>query len=553
MILLAKELINNLGYIILIVFIITRLDSFKKIMQRQNLRLLDKIILSLIFSGFGILGTYIGTEVNGAIANTRIIGVVTGGILCGPFVGILSGIIAGTHRLLINFGTATALPCAITTVMVGVISSIIYSKETMHKKWICGFGLGITMQTIEVTLIFIMTKPNHIAISIIRDIYIPMSLTNAIGISLLIVLVQSIIKEEDKIAGNEAQIALEIANKTLPYFRDINENSIQHICNIIKESVKADAVAITDDEKILAHVGIGQDHHINGMKIKTNATKHVINTGEILAITNKVEIDCPCENCPLKSAIIVPLRENEQVIGCLKIYYKQEDAITTRTKNLAIGLSQIISTQFEISKLEKLKEMANKAEIKALQAQINPHFLFNALNTIASFVRFNPSRARELIIDLATYLRYNLEVGDTPVDIHKELEQVKAYIQIEKARFGDKLNIIYDIDEGIDIKIPSLIIQPLVENSIKHGILEGDGRGNVKVQIRKNPKEKNIDVVVEDDGIGISEDIIKMIYEGKMKENKIGLINVHHRLLNIYGKGLNIERLTHGTRIQFTI
>src|SRR3712207_1288666 len=149
---------------------------------------------------------------------------------------------------------------------------------------------------------------------------------------------------------------------------------------------------------------------------------------------------CPCENCPLKSAIIVPLRENEQVIGCLKIYYKQEDAITTRTKNLAIGLSQIISTQFEISKLEKLKEMANKAEIKALQAQINPHFLFNALNTIASFVRFNPSRARELIIDLATYLRYNLEVGDTPVDIHKELEQVKAYIQIEKARFGDKLN-----------------------------------------------------------------------------------------------------------------
>src|SRR3712207_8873466 len=73
---------------------------------------------------------------------------------------------------------------------------------------------------------------------------------------------------------------------------------------------------------------------------KTNATKHVINTGEILAITNKVEIDCPCENCPLKSAIIVPLRENEQVIGCLKIYYKQEDAITTRTKNLAIGRSE---------------------------------------------------------------------------------------------------------------------------------------------------------------------------------------------------------------------
>jgi len=173
-----------------------------------------------------------------------------------------------------------------------------------------------------------------------------------------------------------------------------------------------------------------------------------------------------------------------------------------------VGLSQLISTQLEISKLEEIKHMANKAEIKALQAQINPHFLFNVLNTIISFIRIDPNRARELIINLSTYLRYNLEMGESHVDIYRELEQVKAYIEIEKARFGEKLHIIYNIEENLDVKIPRLIIQPIVENAIKHGILEG---------------------------------------------NKIGISNVHNRLKYIYGEGLKIERLPCGTRINFNV
>ena len=121
--------------------------------------------------------------------------------------------------------------------------------------------------------------------------------------------------------------------------------------------------------------------------------------------------------------------------------------------------------------------MATKAEIKALQTQINPHFLFNSLNTIASFVRINPTKARELIINLSVFLRYNLEIGDELVDVYSELEQVKAYVAIEKARFGEKLHVIYNIQDNIDIKMPSLIIQPIVENSIKHGILKSGRKG----------------------------------------------------------------------------
>lgn len=122
-------------------------------------------------------------------------------------------------------------------------------------------------------------------------------------------------------------------------------------------------------------------------------------------------------------------------------------------------LSQIISTQLEVSRAEQLREMANKAELRALQSKINPHFLFNALNAISSSIRLNPDTARQLIFNLSRYLRYNIELkDDEQIDIKKELYQIKDYIAIEQARFGDKLTVIYDIDEEVNCCIPSLLI-----------------------------------------------------------------------------------------------
>jgi two-component system LytT family sensor kinase len=149
-------------------------------------------------------------------------------------------------------------------------------------------------------------------------------------------------------------------------------------------------------------------------------------------------------------------------------------------------------------------------------------------------------------------LRYNIEEANTFVDINKELEQVKAYVEIEKARFGDKLNVIYSIDNNIHLKIPSLIIQPIVENSIKHGILRGTGIGTVKIEVKKHALNE-IKITIEDDGIGIPEDIISSIASGIPRENKIGISNVNSRLLYIYGTGLIIERLNKGTRVYFTV
>ena len=358
-------------------------------------------------------------------------------------------------------------------------------------------------------------------------------------------------KEKEEVAAMQSKLALDIANKTLPYFRSINEESLEKICRIIKDEINSDAVSITDKNEVLAYVGVGEDAFNAPYTEISNITKCSIKENKILNIQVKKEESSISEKADLKTAMIIPLTDSQGVVGTLKIYYAKKYDMSHSKKSLAIGLSQIISTLMEISKIEKIENERKKSEIKALQRQINPHFLFNALNTITSFIRINPDKARKLIINLSTYMRYNLEVNDNLIDINKELEQVKAYVEIEKARFGDKLTVLYDIDENIEAKIPSLTIQPLVENAIIHGIRKNGGCGTVVIGVKK--EDGYTRVWVENDVLALDLDVKKYVYSGEKQDNKIENINVHLRLKLIYGQGLNIYRLDPGTKMEFYI
>ena len=119
--------------------------------------------------------------------------------------------------------------------------------------------------------------------------------------------------------------------------------------------------------------------------------------------------------------------------GTLKIYYCHAHQITSSLQEMAIGLSQIISTQLEVSRAEQLREMANKAELRALQSKINPHFLFNALNAISSSIRLNPDTARQLIFNLSRYLRYNIELkDDEQIDIKKSFIRSRITLRLSR-------------------------------------------------------------------------------------------------------------------------
>lgn len=531
--------------LLMCLFIITRIQSFREIFLKDVYEKKDYIIICIVFSVFAVLATYTGINVEGSLVNVRTITIVSGGVIFGPVVGIVTGVISGVHRYIIDINGITSMPCLISSIIAGAVSGYINKKVKRNYRWIAGIGAGMLSETISMILILILSRPHSLGVDIVSKIAIPMIL-GQISVGFIVLLVQSVEDDKERIAAKQAKLALDIANKTLPYFRNINKESLNKICEIIKEDIQADAVSITDKKDILAYVGAGQEFYNIGHEIIGEETKEVINSGKIIIKNDHLEE----KSLMLKSAIIIPLEEKNEVIGTLKIYYRKEHKITYSLQSLAIGLSQIISTLMEVSKIEQMKEMANKAEIKALQTQINPHFLFNALNAITSSIRINPDKARELIINLSSYLRYNLELNDEFIDIRKELKQVMDYIEIEKARFGNKLNIVYDIDD-MEVKVPSLSIQPLVENAIVHGILKDKGAGTVKISV-KDCKDK-VKISIRDSGIGISEEVIENVYNNSVPENKIGLYNVHLRLKLIYGEGLLIERLNKGTNIEFYV
>ena len=546
---LISHLFNNLGYIIAIAFFFTKLKRAKDIFTHKKYSKKDVFILSCFFSILAIIGTYTGADYRGAIVNVRNIGVVVGGILAGPEVGILAGFIAGLHRLFIDVDPITTIPCATATMIGGFITAYLYKKCNEKNFYLYGFLGGFLVENLSMLLILVMGKDFELAKDIVSNIYFPMILANAVGVSIVLLIIQDIIEEKDIIAGKQAKLSLEIANKTLPYFR--NGESLNEVCKIISDSLGAKAVVITNEKYITASYSTSEDFKIAHTDIKSEVTKKVLKTGKICIIGQCDDVKYfQCVTGKIKSCIISPLFQGDKVSGTLKIYFDTKENVTASNQYLVEGLSLLISTQLELSSVENLKTMAKEAELKALQTQINPHFLFNALHTTSFFVRKDPNKAREIIIDLSTYLRYNLENSCKLVPLEMELEQVKAYFNIEKARFGDKISLNIDVDENIkNISIPSLIIQPLVENSIKHGLLKKREGGFVNIIAKK--ENNGCLITIEDNGVGIDQKIIDNL-DDRIDKN-IGLKNVHNRIKLIYRKGLVVEKLETGTKISFYI
>lgn len=545
-----SHLISNIGCSAIIAFFFIRIDKANIIIKSNAKTKKDIIALSFFFSLLSISGTYIGLNFNGAILNTRNVGVIAGGILGGPYVAIITGLVAGIHRAFVNLGRETAIPCAIATITGGFLTAYVHRFIKSKDKIFFGFFLACVVENLSMGLILIILKDKILAQNIVANFYVPMVFMNSIGSSVLILLVEDIIQKSELIAGRQAKLALEIANKTLPHFRE-TEN-LSEVCKIIAEDLGAKATVITNKKEIIAGFSFDKDE-IKKADIKSNNTRKVLKTGEAMLVIKEDDeiIEDFLDISPhIKSCIILPLKEKNDISGTLKIFFDTAEKITDKNRYLMIGLSHLISTQMEISKVENLISLLKYSELKALQSQINPHFLFNVLNTMTSLIRTNPEKAREVTIDLSNYLRYNLDNNVKSVELIKELNQVDTYIKIEKVRFGDKLNILYDVDESLyNFQIPSLIIQPLVENSIKHGILKKKDNGCVKIIIKKIGKD--IEITIEDDGVGIEQSIIDNL-DKQIKEN-IGLKNVHQRLKLLYGEGLNIKKLKQGTRIKFKI
>lgn len=456
--------------------------------------------------------------------------------------GAGAGMISGLHRW--SLGGFTGFACGLSTLTEGLVAGLVY-KICRDKKigWEIAFLTGIIAESLQMLIILLVARPFPAALSLVKVISLPMILVNSLGIAIFTIIVRNAQEEEERIGAVQAQKVLSIASKTLQYLRQgLTRESARRVAEVIKEHSNAEAVALTDDHKILAHVGGGSDHHLPGQAVMTRATRWVLDHGTIMVAGTKEEIQCSHLRCTLRSAVIIPLVSRDRTVGALKLYHAKENSVSSLDLEFAKGLGLLFSTQLELAELEAQSKLLKEAQLKALQAQINPHFLFNSLNTIVSFSRYDPEKTRELLIHLGDFFRKTLAKNQDFITIAEELERIDAYLAIEEARNGPRLQVFRDIQPDLlGVTIPALILQPLVENCVKHGILPKPRGGRIFIKVSRD--NDSAVITVEDNGVGMdTSGGRKTTPVYPEKGAGIGLKNVDQRLKTIYGpeNGLNI-------------
>ena len=278
--------------------------------------------------------------------------------------------------------------------------------------------------------------------------------------------------------------------------------------------------------------------------IKTGLTKRVLENGEIAVAKLKEEIYCSESNCSLEAAIVLPLKMQNKTAGTLKMYFIQPSKLDDIQQQLAEGLANLFSTQLELAEAERQTKLLKDAEIKALQSQIHPHFLFNSLNSISILCRTDAGKARKLLLELSSFLRGNMQgARQMLIPLEKELENVKSYLSLEQTRFPDKYQIDLQIEPGIEkVLLPPFTLQPLVENAINYAFTNLEGIGTIAIEIFT--LNNNLRIIVEDNGKGIP--INKMAILGKQtiiskKGTGTAIYNISKRLSGIYNGKASFE------------
>jgi len=353
-------------------------------------------------------------------------------------------------------------------------------------------------EMIQMAIILIVSRPYLDALALVKVIAIPMILSSSLGTALFVSIGRDQKNMYERVAAISSAKAFKIAERTLNFLGSgINQKTAVDLAKIIHEETGVGAVAITDRDKVMAFIGHGSDHHTPGSSIVSSLTKAAIAENKVIFADGERErYICPLSaTCPLNSVLVVPLHIDNDVIGTIKLYEPRNKQFLNMNKMLGEGITNLLSNQLLLSRYERQKNLLVQTELKLLQAQVNPHFLFNSLNTIISITRNNAMRARELLIHLSNFFRKNLKRGNDLSTLEEELDQVNSYLQIEKARFDDRLVIQMDIDPALlKLKIPTFTLQPLIENAIKHGISNMLGQGIAKISAYRNDGHALIEI-----------------------------------------------------------
>ncbi|WP_431296325.1 LytS/YhcK type 5TM receptor domain-containing protein [Rahnella sp. PAMC 25559] len=533
-------LLQQMCVYLVIAYLLSKTPLFIPLMH-VTVRLPHKLLCYFMFSMFCIMGTYFGLHIQDSIANTRAIGAVLGGLLGGPVVGVLVGLTGGLHRY--SLGGMTALSCMISTVIEGLLGGIVH-RVLMRRGRIDRLfnpltvaGVTLFAEVLQMAIILMVARPFDEALRLVKSIATPMMVTNTIGAAMFMRILLDRRAMFERYTTAFSARALNIAACTEGVLRQgFNQENTARVAQIIYQELDIGAVAITDREKLLAFVGIGDDHHLPGSPILSEHSHRAIEHNEVVyADGNEVAYQCTqSPSCKLCSTLVIPLRgENQEVIGTIKLYEARNRLFSSINRTLGEGIASLLSAQILAGQYERHKQLLIQSEIKLLHAQVNPHFLFNALNTLVAVIRRDSQQASELVQHLSTFFRKNLKRPQEVVTLADEIEHVQAYLHIERARFSDRLNVTFDFPEALQqLCLPAFTLQPLVENAIKHGTSQLLGIGQLRLSAIG---QGECLVLTVEDNAGL--------YAPSANGNGLGMSLVDRRLRGRYGDefGLQVE------------
>ena len=382
------------------------------------------------------------------------------------------------------------------------------------------------------------------------------------GLAIDIVIAGSSLLIPDDLRSQATERTLRVASGTLSHMVDgLTPESCASVYQLLLPETTASAVAMTNVTETLAFVGTDVSTPSAGAPISA-PTREVIASGRMQTFNtlDKDELSIQANDrddvADLEDeterlypiGVIVPLRVSDRTVGTIKFYYRHGHEVDRTQLTIARGFAELVSTQLSVYELDRQAELTARAEVKALQAQINPHFLFNTLNTIAALTRTDPARARDVLREFSSFYRRTLESSSqTLIPLSEELEQTRRYLAIEKARFGEERIVETEtLEPGCaDVMVPGFIVQPIVENAVRHAMRD---EGPLHIDVQAVFDGGDVLLAVVDDGNGMDESVAERLLDGSSqsasgaaKGTGIALRNVAERIERFYGVGSGVE------------
>ncbi|HEX7065736.1 MAG TPA: LytS/YhcK type 5TM receptor domain-containing protein [Bacillales bacterium] len=552
-------LFERIGMLLVFAFMLTRIPSFRYLLDRE-LGVKTIIYHSIFFGIFGIAAAQAGVVLNSGeitshlwtfelaegqtLVGSTLVAIVIAGLLGGPYVGFGAGLIVAIYLQFL--GGDALIANSVTNLLAGLLAGYtarFFSQERVIAPEKALF-IGMFTPILHMCLLLVFADEPGDAIQVVNRIGLPLVITNSVAIAIFTAMIRAALNEQEQEAALETERALKIAENALPYLRKgFNFDSARKMAELLHSELKIAAVSLTNTKMVLAHVGSGSDHHQSGEPLQTTLSEKALSTGEIQIAYEQSQIQCSDELCRLQAAIIVPIRQSGEVAGLIKLYFRRSQQIRAVEIVLAQGLGKLLSHQLDVVAAENMKTLIQDAELRNLQAQINPHFLFNTLHSIDVLIRVNPKLARHLIVQLGYFMRGNLSLTSASfIRLEKEINHLRAYLEIVRVRFSDRLEVNFDLEDGLcEMLIPPFTLQPLVENSIKHGLKDIEAGGKVEIRLQKAGRKALVSI--RDNGSGIPESTLKALgkrplyrEENREKENGTGIYNVNQRLIGLLGK-----------------